>query len=454
MNTSALSYALAGPSSRAPVADLDRLDLAGDDATGVAVLLVAVALVVGVTVLLVLVSRILFICRPNEILVFSGRSHVLPDGTTSGYKILHGGRGFRVPFLETVGRMDMRLFSVEVSVHNAYSKGGIPLSVAAIANVKIASSDAGVRNAVERFLDARPDQIAAAAQQTLEGVLREVVSQLTPEEVNEDRLKFADTLVDNARDDLDKLGLELDVLKVQHVSDDQQYLANLGRSRVATMLRDASNAENAANQAVAEAQAAARQRAETAQKIAETVILQRQNATRGEVARLEAEAKQVENEAAVAAETERAVAEQELQALRTELEKLRLHCDVVLPAEAQRKAAELRARGLAAPTIEDGKAAAEALRMVAAEWRAAGDLGREVFVLRQLRELVAVAVARVAGAEIGSVSVVATGDEDAFSAILAAYPAAVGRVLEELGKTMGIDVAGLLSAEPLAARRS
>ena len=61
-------------------------------------------------------------------------------------------------------------------------------------------------------------------------------------------------------------------------------------------------------------------------------------------AKLEADAKQVENEAAIASETERAVAEQELQALRAELEKLRLECDVILPAEAQRKANELRAR--------------------------------------------------------------------------------------------------------------
>ena len=457
MITRASLFALAGPASRSAPLGPDGASLPdgvsfGDDGTGALALLVAFAIVGAVAVVVVLLQRFLFICRPNEILVFSGRSHVLPDGTTSGYKILHGGRGFRMPFLETVGRMDMRLLSVEVSVHNAYSKGGIPLNVAAIANVKIASSDAGVRNAVERFLDASPDMIAVAAQQTLDGVLREVVSQLTPEEVNEDRLKFADTLVDNARDDLDKLGLELDVLKVQHVSDDQQYLANLGRSRVATMLRDAANAENAANQAVAEAQAAARQRAETAQKRAETVILQRQNEMRGEVARLEAQAKQVENEAAVAAETERAIAEQELQSLRGELEKLRLHCDVILPAEAQRKAAELRARGLAAPTIEDGKAAAEALRLVAAEWKNAGELGREVYVLKQLRELVAVAVARVAGAEIGTVSVVAGGGEDGFSEVLAAYPAAVARVLEELGKTMGLDVAGLLEVEP--ARRS
>jgi flotillin len=410
------------------------------------VLALAVAVVLGFAVFFLLLRKFLYICRPNEILVFSGRKHVLPDGTVSGYKILHGGRGFRVPFMESVSRMDMRLFPVEVTVQNAYSKGGIPLSVHAIANVKIASSDAGVRNAVERFLNASPHQIAMAAQQTLEGVLREVVSQLTPEEVNEDRLKFAETLVENARDDLDKLGLELDVLKVQHVSDEQHYLANLGRGRIATMLRDAANAENAANQAVAEAQAAARQRAETATKRAETLIAQKRNGVRAELARFEADARQVEAEAEIAAETERSMAEQELQALRAELEKLRLHCDVVLPAEAQRKAGELRARGEAAPTIENGKAAAEALRVVAQEWTAAGRAGKEVYVLQQLRELVAAAALRVARTDLGEVHVVAGAEEDAFSAVVASYPAAVARVLHETGRALGIDIRALLGA--------
>lgn len=415
-----------------------------DVSTVLPVLLGAVGFVVLFFLVVIIARNFLFICRPNEILVFSGRRHLLPDGTTSGYKILHGGRGLRMPFLETVDRMDMRLMSVEVSVHNAYSRGGIPLSVHAIANVKIASSDVGVRNAVERFLGTSPDQITTAAQQTLEGVLREVVSQLTPEEVNEDRLKFAETLVENARDDLDKLGLELDVLKVQNVSDEQQYLKNLGRGRIATMLRDASNAENAANQAVSEAQALGRQAAETAQKKAETILLQKKNAYRGELAKLEAQAKQIENEAAIAAETERAIAEQELQALRAELEKLRLQCDVVLPAEAARKAQELRARGAAAPKIENGKAVAEALRLVAAEWTEGGAAAREVYLLQQLRTLVSAAVYRVAQTEVGEVQIVDGEGAEQYIDVLASYPAAVSRVLEETGRALGLDIPKLL----------
>src|SRR5574341_1191785 len=145
--------------------------------------------------------------------------------------------------------------------------------------MKVSSDPSHVRNAVERFLGMKPEQIAGVARQTLEGVLREVVAQLTPEEVNEDRLKFAESLRTNAQDDFDKLG----------------------RDRIAMMLRDAQNAENEANQKIAEAEAASRQRAQSAQKKAEATVLQKQNMLRAELARMEAQAKAGENEAAIAA---------------------------------------------------------------------------------------------------------------------------------------------------------
>jgi flotillin len=251
----------------------------------------------------------------------------------------------------------------------------------------------------------------------------------------------------HARDDFDKLGLELDVLKVQSVSDDQNYLKNLGRPRIARMIRDALNAENAAKQAITQAQAAARQRTETAQKQAEAQVLTKGNELRGELAKLEAEAKAVENEAAVAAETARAEAEQELQAMRAELEKLRLECDVFLPAEAQRLASEADARGRAAPIAESGKATAEALRMVAQEWQAAGRDGRDLYVLQHLREFVEAAVARVTRAKVGELTVVDGGDGASFTGAVASFPAAVAEVLEQTGRALGIDMQELLQGQ-------
>jgi flotillin len=413
-------------------------------ATAISLLFLAVGSVIALTVFIAIVRQFLYICRPNEVLLFAGRKHRLPDGAEVGYKVVRRGWALRTPLLETISRMDMRLLMVEVAVSNAYSKGGIPLSVHAIANVKLSSDTTHIRNAVERFLGMTPEQIADVARQTLEGVLREVLAQLTPEEVNEDRLKFAESLKANAQDDFDKLGLELDVLKVQHVADEQQYLQNLGRARIALMIRDAQNAENEANQKIAEEQAGARQRAESAQKKSEATVLQKRNMLRGELAKMEAQAKSIENEAAIAAETARATAEQELQRLRAELEKLRLECDVVLPAEAARLAQEARARGEAAPFVENGKAAALALQSVAAEWKHAGKSGREVYLLQQLRSFVEAAVARVAQTQVEELSIVDGGDGQAYAAFVANFPAAVARVMSETARAVGVDIRSLL----------
>jgi flotillin len=426
-------------------------EVAGVD-VGTAFLLVmsAIGLVIALAVLLAVFRSLLFICRPDQILIFSGRKHTLPDGSEVGYRVVRRGWAVRTPMLQTVSKMDMRLFMVEVTVANAYSKGGIPLTLQAIANVKISNNPVHVRNAVERFLGMQPNVIAVVARQTLEGVLREVLSQLTPEEVNEDRLKFAETLRHNAQDDFDKLGLELDVLKVQHVSDEQKYLQNLGRARIAMMIRDAQNAENEANQRIAEEEAAARQRAQSAQKKAEATVLQKQNMLRTELAKMEAQAASVENEAAIAAETARATAEQGLQGLRAELEKLRLQCDVVLPAEAARQAAEARARGEAAPLVENGKAAAEALRLVASEWKAAGTNGREVYLLQQLRSFIEAAVGRVAQTHVDELTIVDGGDGQAYAAFVANFPAAVARVMAETAQAVGVDLETMLGRREVA----
>ena len=124
-----------------------------------------------------------------------------------------------------------------------------------------------------------------------------------------------------------------------------------------------------------------------------------------------------------------------------------MHCDVILPAEANRKAQELKARGEAAPTVENGKATAEALRLVAQEWVTAGPLAKDAYVLQQLRQLITAAATRVAQTQIGQINVVAGSDVEAYSALLASYPAAVSRVLEETGRAMGIDIHGILNGE-------
>ena len=414
--------------------------------TAVGLICTALATVVAITIFMAIVRGLIYICRPNEILIFAGRKHRLPDGTEVGYRVVRKGWAIRIPLLQKVSRMDMRLFLVEVTVANAYSKGGIPLTVHAIANVKISSDPTLVRNAVERFLGMDPKQIAMVARQTLEGVLREVLSQLTPEEVNEDRLKFAETLRENAKDDFDKLGLELDVLKVQNVSDEQKYLQNLGRARIALMIRDAQNAENEANQKIAEEEAAARQRAESAQKKAEATVLQKRNQLRAELAKMEAQAQARSRTRRRSPPRRRAPRpSRSCSACAPSSSSCGCECDVVLPAEAAREAAEARARGDAAPLVENGKAAAEALRCWPRSGRRPAPAGATCTCCSSCARWWRRRSSAWRSTQIGELSIVDGGDGEAYAAFVANFPAAVARVLDETARAVGMDVRALLA---------
>src|SRR6185295_5991530 len=135
----------------------------------------------------------------------------------------------------------------------------------------------------------------------------------------------------------------------------------------------------------------------------------------------------IENEAQVAAETARSTAEQELQGLRAELAKLALQVETVLPAEAAALAQKARAAGDAAPVVENGKATAEAIRMIVDEWAAAGPNARDIYLLQQLDTVVAAAVARVQALSVQDLEIIDGGDAESLGAIAAGFSTNVAR---------------------------
>lgn len=414
------------------------MDVVGALCLGLALGLVLVALV--------FVARLfLYVGRPNELLIFAGREARLRDGSVVGYRVVHGGAAFRVPLLETVDRMSLSEIPIEIAVTNAYSRGGIPLVVHAIANVKVSSDPRFYNNAIERFLGRDPSEIKRVAKETLEGHLRGIVARLTPEEVNQDRLRFADELVTEAGDDFERLGLTLDTLKVQSVSDEKSYLDSIGRERLANVLSKAEIAESTAKADAEEAQARAHREGQVAHEAAEMAIKLRENDLRRRVAELEATARSEEEKMEQAARLARAQAEQQLQEVRGRLEHVRLQCDQVIPADAARRAAEMEARANAAHIAADGEALATVLRETEVVWAKAGADARDIFVLQQLEGLVQIVADRVATVEVGAVRLVDGGDGAAMAAYLRSMPSTVTALLSELGRTTGIDIPAVLA---------
>ena len=413
-----------------------------------------IALALAVFFVILIVRSLIVICPPNRVAVISGRKRTLSDGRSVGYRILKGGRTLRIPLIERVAWMDLNTIPLEVSVTNAYSRGAIPLNVMGIANVKVSSGEGLLENAAERFLHVDHSTIGRIAKETLEANLRGVLATMSPEEVNEDRLKFSQQLIDEADDDIKTLGLELDVLKIQNVTDDVNYLESVGRRLTAEVIRDARVAEANRTAESEQAEAAARRTAQVAQIEADKKIVEEQNALRVRTAELEAISRAREEEALVAGETAKAVASQELETERIELEKRRVEADVVVPARADLEARQLQAQAEAATIVEDGKAQVEVFKRLTDQYQAAGADGHDVLVLNMLPDLIDKIVATVQNVSIDRVAVVDTGaggggngdgngdggSRGGIPGLMSQLPASLVAMTEQIEAATGVDI--------------
>ncbi len=380
------------------------------------------------------------ICPPNEVLIFSGRKRRLVDGTIRGCRTVFGGRGVRVPVFENVDRMSLNVMEVPITIRGAYSKGGIPLNVESIANVKISSDEVIINNAIERFLGRDPSEIKRVAKETLEGHLRGVLARLTPEEINEDRLKFSDELASESEMDLKKLGIHLDTFKIQHVSDDKHYLDSIGRGAVAAVIRDAEMAESDAMRSANQSEAENKGRANVVKANVDANISKLVNELRKVQAELDANVKAEEERTLAAAREARAKAEQELQQVRAELEAVRLQADQVIPAEALQRAQEFKARGDAAILRERGVAASQALELMNSAWREAGDSALTIYLIEDFEKILGSATKGVSKVKVDHLQMIDGGDGKVLSSYLSSYPAMLNSVFEAVAQSTGIDI--------------
>ncbi len=395
------------------------------------------ALVLVVLFIVVTVQKLLGVSSPNEALIFSGTTRRVGDRQV-GYRFVRGGRAMRRPLIERVDRLDLSMFTVVVHVTGAFSKGGIPLTIQGVANIKLPGEEPLLSNAVERFLGRSREEIYHVAKETLEGNLRGVLASLTPEEVNEDKMRFAHTLLEEAEHDMSRMGLMLDTLKIQNVTDEVNYLASIGRIRGAKLNMEQATAEASAQADALVQQARNWSASEVARLEADLNVAREETAKRIADAKSRREALINEARGEVVADIAQIRAETERQRARALREKRRLDADVVQPALAQHRAAEEQARGEAANTLERGRAEAASLKELVQAYNVGGSGAREVLALQNLLPL----LANVAGAHhalsIRKLSVLpsssAAGAELARSAIGAT---------EQIRAATGVDLMGV-----------
>jgi flotillin len=349
------------------------MNLLGIELSAVAVALAILLGLLGLFAAMALFARNYIKVPPSMVAILYGRKHAIIDDrgnrATVGFRVVRGGAALRVPVLEKVEYLSLNVISIPLKISRAYTKEGVPVTVEAVANVKIAGDDVSLRGAAERFLGMTTEKIKEVIFQTLEGHLRAILGTLTVEEINADRQAFAQKMTDEAAVDLKKMGVNIDILTIQQISDEQGYLDALGKKRTAEVKRDAVVGEALAQRDAMINSALADQEGKTKRYEADVAIAQSLRDKESRQAEFDAAVKAKQAEAEQAGPLATAIARQRVTEQETRIDQVRkqqevlvqeqeaarkekeLQATVVKPAEAERQAAILRAEGEKQSTI-------------------------------------------------------------------------------------------------------
>lgn len=316
--------------------------------------IVAGAIVLAIVAAVALYAKNYLRVPPDRVAVITGRKT---------YRIVRGGATFKMPMVETVNYMRLTPWQVKLPISGVVSKEGVAVSVEAVALVRFGSTEEAIRTAAERFLDVKHEDLLQTVQSILSGHLRSILAKMTVEEINADRTTLAQKVTDEAGKDFGNIGMQIDALTIQHVSDEEGYLAALGRKRTAEVKRDADVGEAEATRDANVRSAAARQAGETAKAAAEAEIERARRDRDVQIAQFQAQVKaeqataeqagplataqkrQAVVQAEVAVDAARTEAQVAVQKQEIERRRKELQATVVEPADAERSAAILRAEG-------------------------------------------------------------------------------------------------------------
>lgn len=278
-------------------------------------------------------------------------------------RILIGKAGIRIPFLERLDKLSLKMFSVDVKTTDFVPNAEyINVKVDATVKIRIGQSQEMMTLASKFFLNENEDMIIRRVQDTLEGNMREIVGQMRLEEMVTDRKAFGERVQENAIPDLEKMGLEMISFNVQSFSDQNNVIDDLGIDNISQIKKGAAVAKAQADRDIAIAQAVAAKESndarvqsemEIAEKRTSLAIRQAELKQQSDVKKAEADAaysiqEQAQRKtievASANANIAKAEREAELKAKEVEVRKQTLDAEIRAKADAERYRQEQEAQ--------------------------------------------------------------------------------------------------------------
>ena len=204
------------------------------------------------------------------ILFFASYIKAAPDEVKiiSGFRELRtiiGHSGFRIPFLEQVDTLSLKLIPIDVKTSGIPTSDYINIAVDAVVQVKISDETADIKVAAQNFLNKNPDEIKKMITEVLEANMREIVGQMELIKLVNDRQQVSKKVLENASPDLKKLGIVIQTFNIQNFSDTAKVIENLGVDKAVAIQKAAAISRANAERDVKIAQAEAAKEANDAQ---------------------------------------------------------------------------------------------------------------------------------------------------------------------------------------------
>ena len=193
-------------------------------------------------------------------------------------KVITGGGVIVIPVMQRIDYVTLENMSFDVNMQGTLTADAVPIEANGTVVVKIKNDETMIRSAVEQFNCGREAEtrqhIVDTARDVCEGRLREIIADMTAEQLYKDRKTFSERVKEVAEEQLKELGLELKSFTIKGIGDQNGYFEALSKPQIAAVKRDAEIAQ--------------------AEAIKESMIKTSEAKRAGEQARLEAEARVAE----------------------------------------------------------------------------------------------------------------------------------------------------------------
>ncbi|WP_373893135.1 flotillin family protein [Virgibacillus natechei] len=222
-------------------------------------LLLTFPIVIGVLVLAILGGISWFIYMKlkyktvpsNMALIITGtklgdpkkESNIFQDDQGRYMKVIRGG-GHRLRMFQTHTPVSLNAFQLKIKTPKVYTKQGVGIFGEAVATIKVADTLEGIVKYAEQFLGRDQDDIESDISEVLGSNLRAILSKMTVEQINSDRESFNEQVRKIAQKQLDDMGFRITSLGLTNLEDDENYLENLGRPKIAQVKKEAEIAES------------------------------------------------------------------------------------------------------------------------------------------------------------------------------------------------------------------